>query len=117
MALEDKEQLTVKDGMEAEWEESVNKNRDSYGYGVVLATSLVGKALDEGKSPEEADNASDGIGITGFMAGCVAHWIAHYHPRGEEFRRWWNKAMQIHDEGEKANESGGVLNPALLNIG
>lgn len=28
-----------------------------------------------------------------------------------------NLDMQIQDEGERANESGGVLNPALLNLG
>lgn len=27
------------------------------------------------------------------------------------------KLAQIENEGEKANEEGGVLNPALLNIG
>jgi len=32
-------------------------------------------------------------------------------------RRWHNKENQIGTEGDKANESGGVLNPALLSIG
>ena len=42
--------------------------------------------------------------------------ITNCHSRGEEFRRKWNKDNQIHNEGDKANESGGVLNPALLTI-
>jgi hypothetical protein len=42
------------------------------------------------------------------LASCWEH--------GEELRRWHNLKTQIRDEGEKANESGGVLNPALLNI-
>jgi hypothetical protein len=35
----------------------------------------------------------------------------------EELRRWHNLRTQIGDEGEKANEDGGVLNPALLRVG
>ena len=35
---------------------------------------------------------------------------------GEELRRWSNLDLQIGNEGEKANESGGTLNPALLNV-
>ena len=66
--------------------------------------------------PEEAARAFYGDGITGFMAGCVAQWIAHFHPRGEEFRVWWNRRYQLGSEGEAANESGGVLNPALLTL-
>lgn len=63
-----------------------------------------------------ADDESKAGGITGFMAGCVASMISQCHSRGEEFRKKWNKDNQIHDEGDKANESGGVLNPAILNI-
>lgn len=37
--------------------------------------------------------------------------------RGEELRRWHNLDTQIGNEGEKANASGGVLNPALLTTG
>jgi len=33
-----------------------------------------------------------------------------------ELRQWHNLKTQIKDEGEKANASGGVLNPALLTI-
>jgi hypothetical protein len=36
---------------------------------------------------------------------------------GEALRLWHNLKTQIRDEGEKANESGGVLNPACLSIG
>lgn len=43
--------------------------------------------------------------------------ISKCHSRGEEFRKKWNHDNQISDEGDKANESGGVLNPALLKIG
>lgn len=115
--MKDNEKLTVKPGLEEAWEKSVAKNQDIYGHGVVEATSLVGAALDDqATSPEQAMKACYDLGLTGFMAGCMAGWIAHFHPRGEEFRRWWNKDNQIGTEGDKANESGGVLNPALLSV-
>lgn len=56
-------------------------------------------------------------GITGFMYGCAVSALAHFWAHGEALRRWHNLDTQIGTEGEKANESGGVLNPALLNIG
>jgi len=115
--LKDNEKITVKPGLEAKWAESVGNNQDGYGHGVVDATVLVCKGLDEGETPAVAHKRCYGLGITGFMAGCMAQWVSHFHPRGEEFRRWWNKDTQIGTEGDKANESGGVLNPAILNIG
>ena len=36
---------------------------------------------------------------------------------GEELRRWHNLDTQIGDEGERANASGGVLDPAMLGFG
>ena len=36
---------------------------------------------------------------------------------GDQLRRQHNLKTQLGNEGEKANESGGVLNPALLSIG
>ncbi len=115
--IRENEKITTKPGLESSWEESVMKNQDGYGHGVVDATVAVCKALDEGKSPAEAEKACHGLGITGFMAGCMASWVSHYHPRGDEFRRHWNKEVQIDTEGDRANESGGVLNPAVLSTG
>ena len=43
--------------------------------------------------------------------------VSKCHSRGEEFRKKWNLDNQIGDEGEKANEGKGVLNPALLCFG
>lgn len=79
--------------------------------------------LDDGKPFDchaiisRADDEIRAGGITGFMAGAVAKMVSVCHERGEEFRRQWNRETQIGSEGERANESGGVLNPALLNIG
>lgn len=53
-------------------------------------------------------------GITGFQYGVAVSVLAHCWKYGEQLRRWHNLETQIGDEGEKANESGGILNPALL---
>lgn len=50
------------------------------------------------------------------MYGCAVSALAKFWVHGEQLRIWHNLDIQIGNEGEKANESGGVLNPALLNI-
>jgi hypothetical protein len=65
---------------------------------------------------EQASHDADVAGITGFMYGAAVAVLADCWEHGEELRRWHNLDSQIGNEGEKANESGSVLNPALLNI-
>lgn len=104
------------------WNNYVNKNKDAYGKACVDVARCVMEILDENK-PFSAHNiicrANKEVqaGITGFMAGCVAQMVSECHTRGEEFRRLWNKDVGItDDDAEKANESGGVINPAILTI-
>ena len=52
--------------------------------------------------------------ITGFMYGAAVAILASTWEHGERLRRWHNRDTQIANEGEDANESGGVLNPAML---
>jgi hypothetical protein len=108
---------------EEDWNEWVTINTDGYGAACVEVAREVMRLLDERPGDfdpdaiiNEADQNIKAGGITGFMAGCVAQMVSHCHSRGEEFRRKWNISNQIHDEGEKANEGKGVLNPALVNI-
>lgn len=51
------------------------------------------------------------------MYGCAVGMLAKAWKHGEDLRRWHNLKTQLANEGEKANEQGGVLNPALLRIG
>lgn len=66
---------------------------------------------------ERTSREADTDGITGFMYGAAVSVLAAVWAHGEELRRWHNLEAQIGTEGERANESGGVLNPAILNIG
>ncbi len=60
---------------------------------------------------------ADTDGITGFMYGAAVSMLAKFWKHGEALRRWHNKETQIGTEGDRANESGGVLNPAMLTFG
>lgn len=104
------------------WQECQDNNTDPYGNACIMVARRVMEILDNGEPFDcdaiisQADKESGAGGITGFMAGAVASIVSNVHVRGDDFRRQWNLAIQINDEGEKANKSGGILNPALLNI-
>lgn len=109
---------------QAKWNEWVEKNTDPYSKACVDVAREVMRMMDEmpeGPLPVtphdlicKADDAIKAGGLTGFMAGAVASMVSACHSRGEEFRRAWNLDTQIGAEGEAANASGGVLNPAVL---
>lgn len=107
-----------------EWDGWCAKNQDPYGSGVVRYAQrwavLMQDELAQGRTVIEiakrTSNEADTEGITGFMYGCAVSMLAHSWVHGEELRRWHNLDTQIGTEGEAANESGGVLNPAIINI-
>lgn len=108
------------------WEQFVEANRDD-GYGECVLRYIerwaeqMELAFDAGESMAECAkrtrHTADTEGITGFMYWCAVSVLAQVWEHGEELRRWHNLDTQIGTEGEKANESGGVLNPALLSVG
>ena len=81
----------------------------SYILVIMYATEMVGEALDEGATPEQASEEMKDLGLTGYMAGIVAFVVANYSIRGGEFREWWNDRY-----GEK--EDTGTVNSALMTI-
>lgn len=107
---------------EENWNKWVDNNKDPYGGCCVMVAKRVMEILDEVDEFDtheiicQADNETKAGGITGFMAGAVATIVSTCHSRGDEFRRKWNSQCQIKDEGEKANEEGGILNPAILTV-
>jgi len=110
---------------EAGWQKFKDVNTDDYGGAVVTYAErwarLMQVEMANGKNLEDvAETTSfeaDLEGITGFMYGCAVSILAACWKHGEQLRRWHNLKTQIGHEGEKANESGGVLNPALLSLG
>lgn len=107
------------------WDKGIANNQDPYGARIYSYAKdwadLMEKAMAEGKKLEDvADSTShtaDYDGITGFMYGAAVSVLAHCWEHGEQLRIWHNLKTQIGTEGERANKTGGVLNPAILNIG
>lgn len=106
------------------WDAFKANNTDSYGGGVVSFAErwarLMQIELAQGMTLEECakytSDEADTEGITGFMYGCAVSALSRAWKHGESLRRWHNLDTQISNEGERANKSGAVLNPALLNI-
>jgi glutathione S-transferase len=110
---------------------------DCYGAIVVIAAERWAEAMEamleedatrlDTADPTVADIAAacfrridrdlGSLGLTGFQYGAAVSILAQVWEHGEELRRWHNLDTQIHHEGERANETGGVLNPAVLTLG
>lgn len=107
------------------WRKCVDANSDGYGACCVRYAArwanYMEKAMVAGATvidcAKPCSRTADLEGITGFMYGAAVSMLAQCWRHGEELRRWHNLDTQIRDEGEKANEQGGTLNPALLSIG
>jgi hypothetical protein len=106
------------------WNRGLENNRDAYGAAIYRYAAawaeLMEQEIARGSAlsdvAEKTSHEADTEGITGYMYGCAVAILAACWEHGEELRRWHNLDTQIGNEGEKANESGGVLNPAVLCI-
>lgn len=106
------------------WKRFKNVNKDGYGGAVVAYAErwarLMQLEIASGKIlenvAEDTSREANIEGITGFMYGFAVSTLVSYWKHGERLRRWHNLKTQIGNEGENANKSGGVLNPALLKI-
>lgn len=107
-----------------EWQKWKDENTDPYGgecvrYAEAWADLMESRMIDGASVADVAKKAShdaDTNGITGYMYGAAVAMLADVWKHGEELRKWHNIDTQIGTEGEKANKSGAVLNPALLNV-
>ena len=107
------------------WAKSLKNNQDEYGacghrY-MERWTDLMEEKIAAGEKlqdiAEQTGHDADTEGITGFMYGCAVSVLSEVWEHGETLRQWHNLDTQFHDEGERANREGGVLNPALLSVG
>ncbi|MGB2579532.1 hypothetical protein AAIR98_001451 [Elusimicrobium simillimum] len=104
------EKMTVRPGLEKDYAEYVAKNQDWYGNHVIVRAAAAGKALDAGKSCEDAEDEIGVGGTSGYQAGAIAATIKYFHPRGEDFRKFWNKKC-----GGTGKEKG-TINPAIITL-
>ena len=106
------------------WNLGLAKNQDPYGnrcytYAqewaeLMEARMSLGETIKQ--CAKETSRIADTDGITGYMYGASVSILSACWEHGEELRKWHNLDIQMGNEGEKANESGGVLNPALMSI-
>jgi len=121
---------------EDKWNNCVEINKDPYGKATIDYARSWANLMEEKMAALEvdvADNAAlfrfmdghagdlshkaDGIDdLTGLMYGAAVSTLTACWLYGELLRLWHNLNTQIKDEGEKANEEGGVLNPAIITI-
>lgn len=101
----------VKEETAEEWMQYADNNtNDAYSCCVAETSLLCLKKLQEGATCEEVEQIYSEMGLTGFMAGAVSSTIAHFSPRGNEFRKYWNAQYGVSEE-EK-----GTVNPAVLTL-
>lgn len=126
--------MQIVKGKETEYAKYVKTNsRDGYSKGVVDYSERWAVAMEReiANLPDNSDtrltrffvdraeslsHEADIEGITGFMYGCAVQALAQFWKHGETLRRWHNLSTQMRDEGERANERGGVLNPAVIDM-
>lgn len=82
------------------------------------AAISAGESLEQcaDRTSHEARHTMQEWSPTGFQHGCAVSYLAEAWEHGEALRRWSNLKLQIGNEGELANETGGTLNPALLTL-
>lgn len=107
------------------WDRTVAANTDGYGAcGIRFAArwaNYMEREIATGAKLEDVakrtSHEADKEGITGFMYGCAVSILSQVWEHGEQLRCWHNRHEQIGNEGDRANEAGGVLNPAILTVG
>lgn len=76
--------------------------------------------MAQGKNLEEVAEATaqeaNLEGVTAAMYVCAVQILANRWQYGERLRHWHNLKYQNGNEGERANESGGVLNVAVISL-
>lgn len=104
--------MNIKKELTAEYQKYVEINSgDGYSKATMKAGEVVMKLLDEGKTCEEAAKALYGQDLTGYMAGAAIQVVVHFHERGEEMKKWWNRSYG------GTGEEKGTINPAIITIG
>jgi len=106
------------------WDTWRDNNQDGYGKAIMdyaerwadLMEAQLALGIKLENCAKQTSYDADTDGITGFMYGAAVSVLAQCWKYGEQLRRWHNLDIQIHNEGELANEKGTVLNPALMTI-
>lgn len=106
----------VKPAMADGWSEFARVNtQDGYSCAVVRASIAGLRVLSEGAALDDVKRAALAAepGLSGYQMGAVAHNIASFAARGEEWRLHWN-AQYL--SGKELAASKGTVNPAVMTL-
>ena len=117
------EKMTLRDA--EGWKKACDANKDGYGGAVMTYAERWARMMEARMAKgerladiaDECSHLADEEGITGFMYGAAVSTLAAVWIHGEALRLWHNLKYQLRDEGKRANDNGGVLNPACLSLG
>lgn len=88
----ERSQGIIREILVPEWEGVVRSNLDnSYNNEFINASLEVMIALSKDQTPEEALSRVYDMDVGVQMAVVIAQAVAYFHPRGKEFREYWNK--------------------------
>jgi hypothetical protein len=107
------------------WKKACDANQDPYGGAVMTYAERWARMMEARMAKgeriadiaEECSHLANEEGITGFMYGAAVMTLSSVWIHGEALRLWHNLKYQLRDEGKRANDNGGVLNPAVLRMG
>lgn len=107
---------------QSEWNKWIESNKDDYGSACIRYAenwaNIMEQSLKKGMTieqcAEETSHQADTEGITGYMHGAAVSMLVQCWKHGELLRQWHNKSYG--KDVEKANQSGGVINPAIITI-
>jgi len=96
------------------WNEYVENNTDFYGKGIIEYAECWANLMETKiESGEKLEDIAYDTSLEADTEGITLYKVWEH---GEQLRKWHNLQTQIGTEGEKANEEGAILNPAILEI-
>lgn len=110
------------------WQKAVEVNKaDPYSNAVIVYAEKWARIMEArmkqvdgltvAECAEAASHLADDDGITGFMYGAAVSTLSRVWIHGDELRRWHNRQYLSEEKAAKAEETGGVVNPAILTVG
>lgn len=117
--------LTLRDP--AGWHKAVEVNKaDPYSNAVIVYAEKWARIMEArmkqvdgltvAECAEAASHLADDDGITGFMYGAAVSTLSAVWIHGDALRAWHNRQYLSEEKAKAADESGGVVNPAILTI-
>ena len=95
----------IKEGLSEEWEKYVKlRNQDYYSSRIIDASINGMRALSEGEGLEKVIKIADEMELTLHQKDYMTQAIVYFHPKGEEYRIYWNEFWVGEEEAKKVKK-------------